>query len=76
MGELTSEELKYGKEATEIRIEVARRMREEVLKVRRKLGGYPESNPSFAYAETWQPDKETPAKKYKSRVDGSNVSQH
>lgn len=76
VGELTSEELKYGKEATEIRIEVARRMREEVLKVRRKLGGYPESNSSFAYAETWQPDQETPAKKYRSRVDGSNVSQH
>ncbi|KAK4192099.1 putative lysophosphatidylcholine acyltransferase [Podospora australis] len=75
VGELTSEELRYGKEATEIRIEVARRMREEVLKVRRKLGGYKESDPSFAFAETWSPDKVEAANKYKSRVDGSNIAQ-
>jgi monolysocardiolipin acyltransferase len=74
-GELATEELKYGKEAQEIRIEVARRLREEILKVRQSLGGYPEPDPSFAFAETWRLDGGIGAKKYKSRVDGSNINQ-
>jgi len=74
-GELPTDELKYGKEAREIRIEVARRLREEVLRLRRELGGYPEPDPSFAFAETWRPDDVIGAKKYKSRVDGSNINQ-
>lgn len=74
MGELPTEELKYGREAQEIRIECARRMREEILKVRRSLG-YPEPDPSFGLAETWRLDDDIEAKKYKSRVDGSNINQ-
>ncbi|KAL2140800.1 hypothetical protein VTI28DRAFT_3234 [Corynascus sepedonium] len=75
VGELATGELKYGKEAQEIRIEVARRMRAEILKVRKSLGGYPEPNPAFALAETWRLDDDIEAKKYKSRVDGSNITQ-
>lgn len=75
VGELATDELKYGKEAQEIRIEVARRMRAEILKVRESLGGYPEPNPAFALAETWRLDEDIEAKKYKSRVDGSNITQ-
>ena len=74
-GELPTDELKYGREAQEIRIEVARRMRDEILKVRRSLGGYPEPDPTFGFAETWAPDNTIAAKKYKSRVDGSHISQ-
>ncbi|KAK3997351.1 hypothetical protein QBC44DRAFT_280254 [Cladorrhinum sp. PSN332] len=73
---LTSDELKYGKEAQAIRIEVARRMRQEILKLRRTAGDYPESDPSFGLAETWAPDNKIEAKKYRSRVDGSNISQN
>jgi monolysocardiolipin acyltransferase len=75
VGELATDELKYGKEAQEIRIEVARRMRDEILKLRRSLGGYPEPDPAFALAETWALDDDIAAKKYKSRVDGSNINQ-
>ncbi|KAL1843699.1 hypothetical protein VTJ49DRAFT_399 [Mycothermus thermophilus] len=75
LGELPSEELRYGQEAQEIRIELTRRLREEVLKVRRALGHYPEPDPSFGLAETWRPDDDIEAKKYKSRVDGSHISQ-
>ncbi|KAL2164217.1 hypothetical protein VTH06DRAFT_3433 [Thermothelomyces fergusii] len=75
VGELATDELKYGREAQEIRIEVARRMRAEILKVRESLGGYPEPDPTFALAETWRLDGDIAAKKYKSRVDGSNISQ-
>lgn len=74
-GELATEELKNGKEAEEIRIEVARRMREEILKVRKALGGFPEPDPAFGLAETWRVDDDIEAKKYKSRVDGSNINQ-
>jgi len=74
-GELATEELKNGKEAEEIRIEVARRMREEILKVRKALGGFPAPDPAFGLAETWRLDDDIEAKKYKSRVDGSNINQ-
>ncbi|KAK4169304.1 putative lysophosphatidylcholine acyltransferase [Cladorrhinum sp. PSN259] len=74
-GELTSDELKYGKAAQEIRIEVSRRMREEILKLRRVAGAYPEPDPSFGLAETWAPDNKIETKKYRSRVDGSHISQ-
>ncbi|KAJ8124642.1 hypothetical protein O1611_g8997 [Lasiodiplodia mahajangana] len=71
LGEL-SDELKYGEEAVKIRIEVARRVREEVLKVRRSLD-YPDDEPSgFELAETWRSE---PAKdKFKSNVDDSLVN--
>ncbi|KAF3769898.1 hypothetical protein M406DRAFT_284375 [Cryphonectria parasitica EP155] len=66
IGELT-DELKYNKEAQEIRIEVARRVRDEVVKLRRSLG-YPDEDPSFGLAETWAKD---PKNTKKSPVDGS-----
>lgn len=51
MGELT-DELKYSPEAVEIRKEVTRRMRQEVLKVRRGLG-LPDEDPKAGLVETW-----------------------
>ena len=66
------DDLKYGNEAREIRVEVARRVREQVLKLRRELR-YPEPDPSFAYAETWAKDPNK--KRYKSRVDDSWINQ-
>ncbi|KAL9108587.1 MAG: hypothetical protein Q9227_006673 [Pyrenula ochraceoflavens] len=50
---ILGEKMKYGKEAVELRVECARRMREEVLKVRRGRG-LPEEDPKFGLAETWQ----------------------
>ncbi|KAK0674248.1 putative lysophosphatidylcholine acyltransferase [Cercophora samala] len=75
VGELVSEELRNGKEAREIRIEVARRMREEILRLRRERGVYKESDESFGRAETWGVDKGEGGKKYRSRVDGSQINQ-
>lgn len=63
------EELRYGKEAEAIRIEVTRRVRDEVLKLRKSLG-YPDEDPSwkFGLAETWVGD---PKSTKRSPVDGS-----
>ncbi|KAK3368064.1 hypothetical protein B0H63DRAFT_67981 [Podospora didyma] len=72
LGELP-DYLKFCKEAQEIRIEVARRMREEVLKVRKSLG-YPDPDPSLGSADTWVVEK-TAATRYKSKVDGSQINQ-
>lgn len=71
MGELT-DELKYGHEAVSLRIEVARRVREEVLKVRRSMGYTDEEDPSYELAETWarEPDK----KRFRSNVDDGLVN--
>lgn len=51
MGELT-EGLKYSSEAVELRKEVTRRVRNEVLKLRRNLG-YPDEDPKQGLVETW-----------------------
>jgi monolysocardiolipin acyltransferase len=51
MGELT-EGLKYGQEAVDLRKEVTRRVRNEVLKVRRDLG-FPDEDPKASLVETW-----------------------
>ncbi|KAI1144605.1 acyltransferase [Hypoxylon sp. FL0543] len=71
MGELT-DELKYGKEAVALRIEVARRVRDEVMKVRRSMGYPDEEEPGFELAETWarEPSKD----RFKSDVDDSLVN--
>lgn len=63
------EELKHNKEAVEIRIEVTRRVRDEVLKLRKSLG-YPDEDPAwkFGLAETWARD---PNDTKRSPVDGS-----
>ena len=57
-------------EATALRIEVAKRMRDEVVKVRRSLG-YPEMDEKLGLAKTWA--KEPPHDRFKSPVDGSIV---
>jgi monolysocardiolipin acyltransferase len=72
LGELRDEELRDGPEAREIRIEVARRVREEVMKLRRQMG-YPDGDPALGDAETWAKEKE--GKKYRSAVDGSLINQ-
>ncbi|KAI1170370.1 acyltransferase [Nemania sp. FL0916] len=71
LGEL-SDELKYGDAAVKLRIEVARRVREEVLKVRGSLGYPDEEPPGFELAETWkrEPEKD----KFRSGVDDSLVN--
>ena len=71
MGEL-SEELKYGTEAQALRIEVARRVRDEIEKLRVGLG-YPEDDPKLGLAETWAKDP-AEARRFKSNVDGSLVT--
>jgi monolysocardiolipin acyltransferase len=70
LGDLT-DELKYGEKAVKLRIEVARRVREEVLKVRRSLGYPDEEPPGFELAETWT--REPGKGEYKSNVDDSLV---
>lgn len=52
MGELT-EGLKYHPEVVELRLEVTRRMRGEILKLRRSLG-YAEEDPKNGLVETWE----------------------
>lgn len=68
VGVLT-DELKYGREAEEIRREAASRVRGEVLKLRKSLG-YPDEDPAWGFgrAETWAGD---PKDTKKSPVDGS-----
>lgn len=68
IGELP-EELKHSKEVDEIRTEVTRRVRDEVLKLRKSLG-YPDEDPAgkFELAETWAKD---PKDTKQSPVDGS-----
>ncbi|KAI1106910.1 hypothetical protein F4804DRAFT_299445 [Jackrogersella minutella] len=71
MGDLT-DELKYGKEAVDLRIEVARRVRDEVMKVRKSLGYPDEEDPGYELAETWA--KEPGKDRFKSNVDDSMVN--
>ncbi|KJR81014.1 monolysocardiolipin acyltransferase [Sporothrix schenckii 1099-18] len=63
-------DLKYGEEAQQLRKETAHRMREEILKLRRRFG-YGEEDPRLGLAETWadEPNK----KRYRSQVDDSMV---
>ncbi|KAK4455914.1 hypothetical protein QBC34DRAFT_388300 [Podospora aff. communis PSN243] len=75
LGELADEALRYGSEAEAIRIEVARRMRDEVLKVRKAMGGFSDPDPKLGDALTWAADGRVKEKKYKSRVDGSDINQ-
>ncbi|MCJ1475264.1 hypothetical protein MMC13_003926 [Lambiella insularis] len=52
-----SEYLKYGKEAVQLRIECTKRVRDEVLKVRR-LRGLPDEDPKEGLVETWREEGE------------------
>lgn len=53
VGVLTSDALKYGREAVELRIECTNRMRREILKLRGKMG-WPDEDPKNGLAETWK----------------------
>lgn len=64
-------DLQAWKEAVGIRIEVARRAREEVLKVRRSLG-YPDEDEALGRAETWARSEPPPSKN--KTVEGEHVS--
>ncbi|KAI3400979.1 hypothetical protein diail_1187 [Diaporthe ilicicola] len=63
------DELKHSREAEQIRAEVAMRVRDEVLKLRKSLG-YPDEDPAWGLglAETWARD---PKHTKRSPVDGS-----
>jgi len=61
------EELRSGKEAVALRMEVARWLREEVAGVRRSLG-YPDDDPKTGLMETW---REEGVGEGKRRDDGS-----
>ncbi|TVY25950.1 Lysophosphatidylcholine acyltransferase [Lachnellula hyalina] len=70
MGDL-SEGLKYCSEAVALRKEVTRRIRLEVLKVRRELG-YPDEDPKEGLVETWI---EEGGKKTGKMEDGSYIGE-
>lgn len=64
--------LRDGQEATQLRIEVAKAVRDEVEKLREAAGLPPEEDETAALAETWA--KEPNKRKFKSPVDGSLVN--
>ncbi|WYZ40302.1 hypothetical protein EsH8_IV_000643 [Colletotrichum jinshuiense] len=64
------ESLKYHPEAIQLRIEVAKTVRDMVQKLRLRAG-YPRDDPAYALAETWE--REPKKKQFKSPVDGSFV---
>ncbi|KAH7131370.1 hypothetical protein B0J13DRAFT_102930 [Dactylonectria estremocensis] len=66
--------LKHSPEAVELRIAVAKKVRDEVEKLRESMGFPAEENQSAALAETWV--KEPHTKKFKSPVDGGFVNRH
>lgn len=66
--------LKNSPEAVELRIAVAKRVRDEVEKLRESIGFPAEQDDSAALAETWA--AEPREKKFKSPVDGSLINRH
>ncbi len=67
LGELQDDELKYGAEAQQLRIDVTLAVRNEVLKVRR-ASGLPDEDPKRGLAETYRAE----GGKEAGKVDGSN----
>lgn len=61
------------KEAVGIQIEVARRARDEVMKVRKSLG-YPDDDEALGRAETWAKEKEKEKKPKTTTMEGHHVS--
>ncbi|MCJ1438407.1 hypothetical protein MMC27_007795 [Xylographa pallens] len=68
---ILSEGLKYGKEAIELRIECTKRVRDEVLRVRR-MRGLPDEDPKNGLVETWM---EEGGKREGRMKDGSLVKE-
>jgi hypothetical protein len=52
-GQEMPDELKYGREATSLRVAVAKTLRDEVQKLRAE-SGYRDDDPSLANAEAWE----------------------
>lgn len=69
-----AETLKDSKEAQDLRIEVAKAVRDEISKLREDMGLTPEEDETAALAETWS--KEPNKRKFKSPVDGSLINRH
>lgn len=61
-------------EMRQLRIAVAKTVRDEVTKLREEMGLPPDEDESAALAETWS--KEPNKRRFKSPVDGSFVNQH
>lgn len=61
-------------EVRELRIAVAKTVRDEVSKLREEMGLPPDEDETAALAETWS--KEPNKRRFKSPVDGSFVNQH
>jgi len=57
LDEFMNDELRDGKEAKELRMEVAFRMREEILKLRRARG-WPDEDPKARAVDTWREEGE------------------
>ncbi|KAF2763863.1 hypothetical protein EJ03DRAFT_283243 [Teratosphaeria nubilosa] len=73
LGELHDEDLKYGKEAEQLRIDVTLAVRNEVLKVRRSHG-LPDEDPKRGLAETFKAEGgKEPTRKPETKKDGSVV---
>ena len=72
IGVLTAEYLKTSPEAVQLRIECTRRIRREVLKLRRKLG-LPDEDPKVELAETWVKEGSSMKKREGLMEDGSFV---
>jgi monolysocardiolipin acyltransferase len=66
--------LRTGPEATELRIEVAKGVREEISRLRERMGLPAEEDETAALAETWS--KEPNKRRFKSPVDGGLVNRH
>ncbi|KAK5118382.1 hypothetical protein LTR62_002896 [Meristemomyces frigidus] len=73
IGELADEELMYGQEAEQLRIDVTMAVRNEVLKVRRQAG-VPDEDPKRGLAETYRAEGGKEASKVEGEMaDGSLV---
>lgn len=68
------ERLKDDPKAVQLRIEIAKSIRDEILKLRSSIGLPAEDDDTAALAETWS--KEPNKRKFKSPVDGSLVNRH
>lgn len=66
------EMLRHGDEAVQLRIAVAKKVRDEIETLRESLGFPAEQDETAALAETWA--KEPNQKKFRSPVDGSLVN--
>lgn len=72
IGELYNDELRYGAEAEQLRIDVTLAVRNEVLKVRRACG-LPDEDPKRGLAETFRVEGGKEGEREREKDDGSVV---